>query len=70
MASRGGQELTASRIEHIETLERLGRLIVESTREPSPRCFVRLDAYAAGARSTIRTPSPTPPPPMRRQRAA
>ena len=72
MAARGGNELTASRIEHIETLERLGRLIVESPREPSRRCFVRLDAFEAKARNTFRSPQPTPPMPMRsrRQRAA
>lgn len=40
-----GKELPEARLEHIETLERLGRLVVMVARGPGRVCFVRLDAY-------------------------
>lgn len=41
------QELPEERLEHIETLERLGRLAVKYSRAPGRVCFVRLDAFLA-----------------------
>lgn len=42
-------ELPAVRVEHIETLERLGRLVVLIPGRPARVCFVRLDAYLPNA---------------------
>lgn len=42
---RKRKELPEARLEHIETLERLGRLVVRVARAPARVCFVRLDAY-------------------------
>lgn len=44
---RRKQELPEARLEHIETLERLGRLAVRYSRAPGRVCFVRLDAFLA-----------------------
>jgi hypothetical protein len=41
---RNWKELPEARLEHIETLERLGRLVVRVARAPARVCFVRLDA--------------------------
>jgi hypothetical protein len=46
---RKGKELPEARLEHIETLERLGRLVVMVAREPAHVCFVRLDAFIQDA---------------------
>ncbi len=43
-------ELPDVRIEHIETLERLGRLVVLMSRRPVRVCFIRLHAYLTHAR--------------------
>ncbi len=43
---RRKQELPEARLEHIETLERLGRLAVRFSRAPGYVCFVRLDAFS------------------------
>jgi|GEM_PF-3907993 len=43
--ARKREELPEERLEHIETLERLGRLVVRVARGPARVCFVRLDAY-------------------------
>jgi hypothetical protein len=43
---RRKQELPEARLEHIETLERLGKLAVRFSRAPGRVCFVRLDAFA------------------------
>lgn len=42
---RRKQELPEERLEHIETLERLGRLVVRFSRAPGRVYFVRLDAF-------------------------
>lgn len=44
-ARKHEKELPEARLEHIETLERLGRLVVRVARAPARVCFVRLDAY-------------------------
>jgi hypothetical protein len=45
--ARGGGKLTSKRLEHIETLERLGALILRFS-GPRHVGFVRLDAYSQG----------------------
>ena len=47
---RRKKELPEERLEHIETLERLGRLAVRYSRAPGRVCFIRIDAFLADAR--------------------
>jgi hypothetical protein len=47
--ARRKQELPEARLEHIETLDRLGRLVVRVARAPARVCFVRLDVFLADA---------------------
>ncbi len=44
---RRRKDLPEARLEHIETLDRLGRLVVQVARPPARVCFVRLDAFLA-----------------------
>jgi hypothetical protein len=46
----GRKDLSEARREHIETLERLGRLVVAAAREPARVCFIRLDVFLPHAR--------------------
>lgn len=50
MGRHRGPELTEARREHIETLERLGRLVVSVARDPNRVSFVLLDAFLENAR--------------------
>lgn len=50
---RRQEELPEARLEHIETLERLGRLAVRYSRAPGRVYFVRLDAFLAPGGGTL-----------------
>lgn len=51
---RRSEELPEERLEHIATLERLGKLAVRFSRAPGRVYFVRLDAFlTCGSEATL-----------------